>query len=931
MKSQYPNKLWSALALGGLLTGAVLPLQGQTVTALQEGFETDGDGSRYFLVRNADNGELAFFARRQVFSAGTDAAGGTLEGQWMLGASDVDDAFGRAAPDPENWPELGARDGMILFDDVDVRGLGNLKLTMAVAQGEGTFEPDNHFQIQYRFNDVDPTNPRKGTGEWIPLGGFRAVSTNSPGRYFEGPLRVTSDNDPRLTSEFQDWEWDIYGFGETIDIRIIINSNYWEEDYYVDNIRLTGTDNVARVAVSVENTNLEEPATSQPLTVTFTSETPAPAGGLVLNVIPDAWLPRTLPMPETITIPAGQTSVSVTLDLIQDNVFTGTKRVEARFAGEGVSRESLVLNVENTTPKPQVLIMEVLSVIPGTIETDLIGDANGDGVRTYPGDLFVEIVNFEDFPVDISGWVINDDLGPRWVYPQGTVLQPGQAHVTFGGGEPVGVFGGAPVLTVGTSNGFAFNETRAEIAGFYAPFNGEMEVINLPFNSQILEQTLMLPAGNPAQGQTASYTRTADSADAPFEIHSLLPDADNRLFSPGTRPNGAPYFDPANEITVTLPVSEIAENGAALTATVQLSSPAPAGGLELTIQTNGVDSVSGTIQPNEIALDSLTLSVPAGQSSATFTVTPYDDGILDGDKLVRIVVRGGDDILPGLATLTVTDVEPNTFDLIINEVLIDLAGTGLDPNLNGVIEEVANDQFVEIVNNSGFPVILSGWRLLTRTGSVTAPTQIAHTFANGTVLGHEGAVVLFGRITPEAAADPVFAGAQVLQVTNNNGLQLNAGEVAFIDLVNEHGFVVASVEINADLTAQGQSISRNPDLTGALGLHLEAAAGNFSLFSPGTTATGEAFAGNSSFDIGPVGQLTYSGDSILADSDLFGLMAIGHYPFVYNYSRSEWWYLLATSDDVIYLYDIASGAILAVDTRVAGWAYAFNPGTWIRL
>jgi len=931
----------TGLAAAGFLGLAVPGLTAAPVTALSESFETDGLGSRYFAVGGGDNGETDFFARREQFSAGTDASGGTIDGNFFWGASDIDNINTDLPSDL--YPDLGARDGVLIFDDINVAGLSDLKIEMAVAQGQGTFEPDNHFRIQIRFDSTEG-GETFGTGEWITIGGFRATSTNTPGRYFTGPLRLTTQDDPRLTSELQDWSWDIWGFGDTMDLRIIMNSNWRDEDYYVDNIRLTGDDALIQVSASMATTALTEPENTPPASdtvpsesvdVTFTASEAAPAGGLTFDVIADAWLPRTLPMPATVTIPEGQTSLTVTLDHIADFAFTGTKVVEARFDSDAISRESLIFTVENTTPKPRVLIMEVQNVIPGVIAADLQGDANGDGGAAFPGDQFVELVNFESFPVDISGWVVQDDLGPRHQYPEGTIIPAGRALVTFGGGDPLGVFGGADVLTASSgTTGFAFNSTRAEIAGLFAPFNGEMEIIDLPFESEILERTLTLDSSNPAFGDTMSLHRTGDTADAPFELHAFIPGA-TPFFSPGARVDGSPYFTPTNVISLDIATETVSENGASFPANISLQSPAPAGGLVVTVGSPALD--------DEISVSATEIMIPAGASMASFTVSPIADGLLDGTIGVNVVVSGpaGSDVLGALDTLTVTDIDPNPYTFEITEFLIDLAGTGADPNLDGNLEQDVADQFIEIVNRSGFPVLIDDWSILVRVGDEFAALQLGHTFGN-TILADDGAAVIFGEIGGSQDDDPVFADAWVEDASNddgNGGLHADAGDAVFVDLVNKFGFVITSLEIPGDLTGQGMSVAV---VDGTPVLHLEASAGA-SIFSPGLQPDGTPFPGNgrpafrSTF--GDV-EVTAPGSWILDGA--WGWVNVTDYPVVYvqwlqgylfsggddwfyAYGQEDWWF--SYGDDWFYSRNLSS----PVWTGYYPWIFVGSTQEWVNL
>ena len=103
---------------------------------------------------------------------------------------------------------------------------------------------------------------------------------------------------------------------------------------------------------------------------------------------------------------------------------------------------------ENTTQYYGFVLNEVLydppSGVPG-------GAANNDGVREPNDDEFVEFVNSSANALDISGYKIFDSTmllanTPNHVFPDSTIVAPGQAVVVFGGGNPTGNFGGALVM-----------------------------------------------------------------------------------------------------------------------------------------------------------------------------------------------------------------------------------------------------------------------------------------------------------------------------------------------------------------------------------------------------------------------------------------------------------------------------------------------------
>ena len=95
-----------------------------------------------------------------------------------------------------------------------------------------------------------------------------------------------------------------------------------------------------------------------------------------------------------------------------------------------------------------VVINEILAGPP----PGAAGDANGDGTPNATQDEFVEIVNISGGPVNISGWTLRDTLQVRHTFPTGTILPDQCGIVVFGGGTPVGQFGGCQkqVASTGT-------------------------------------------------------------------------------------------------------------------------------------------------------------------------------------------------------------------------------------------------------------------------------------------------------------------------------------------------------------------------------------------------------------------------------------------------------------------------------------------------
>jgi predicted extracellular nuclease len=151
------------------------------------------------------------------------------------------------------------------------------------------------------------------------------------------------------------------------------------------------------------------------------------------------------------------------------------------------------------------------------------GDANGDGVRNFSDDEFVEIVNNSGGDVDVSGWTLADGVTVRHTFPSGSVVLEGCSVVVFGGGAPAGAFGNSLVQTasggsLGLNNG------------------GD----SLTLNDGSSDQSMA--SYGPEGGDNQSLTLDPDVFGLPpYVKHTLATGSGGALFSPGTRIDGSQF------------------------------------------------------------------------------------------------------------------------------------------------------------------------------------------------------------------------------------------------------------------------------------------------------------------------------------------------------------------------------------------------------
>lgn len=182
-----------------------------------------------------------------------------------------------------------------------------------------------------------------------------------------------------------------------------------------------------------------------------------------------------------------------------------------------------------------IVINEFLADAPGSLPTDLQGDANRDGVRNAADDEFVEILNTTTRDIDIGGYQLltrggtgsNDTV--RHTFARGTILNSCTAVVIFGGGNV-------------DPNNSAFGGSRVVKA-----LSGGLSLINSAGAITLRDKTSGIANLVAYGGSTRlnadnnqSLTRSPDRTGN-FTAHFSAVGSAGRAFSPGTELNGMPF------------------------------------------------------------------------------------------------------------------------------------------------------------------------------------------------------------------------------------------------------------------------------------------------------------------------------------------------------------------------------------------------------
>ena len=538
----------------------------------------------------------------------------------------------------------------------------------------------------------------------------------------------------------------------------------------------------------------------------------------------------------------------------------------------------------------EILINEVLADPPGATPADLIGDANQDGVRSSTDDEFVELVNSTSDDIDISGnrlltrssTAANDTL--RHTFAAGTILAARTAVVVFGGGAPNPadpVFGGALVLKA--SSGALSLSNTGGIVTLQDSVGGVVNIFEYGGATGL------------SGGSNQSLTRSPDITGG-FTGHLSATGANGRPFSPGTRVDTTPFLTiPISRIDLS-PFSPVVDEGATQQFTARafdadnrelagpifvwqssntsvatidqagLATSLIAGSSQITAMARGVQSMAATltvrsvqrvltridVTPNPATipafgaqqfiakgLDQFGHEIPdltfAWDSNATDVATIDKNGLAAGLAPGQSTIRATTQGVTGLATLNVT--QPT---LVVNEVLADPpAGNDGDANHDGVRDGV-QDEFIELVNSTGFAINISGWTVRTRSSS-SANETVRHTFATNVNVAAGEAMVIFGGGNFDPA-NALFGCAQVVKSSSGSLALTNSGLTILVR--DEKGNLVTQMSyggVSGLNGGNGQSLTRSPDVTGNFVLHTSVAAAHARKFSAGLKLDGTPF------------------------------------------------------------------------------------------
>ncbi|MGJ8644687.1 MAG: choice-of-anchor Q domain-containing protein [Luteolibacter sp.] len=425
-------------------------------------------------------------------------------------------------------------------------------------------------------------------------------------------------------------------------------------------------DDVATLTLSIADPSISENGGTTTVTVTRNTTTEI---GLTVSLLSDDETEAIVPA--TLDIPAGQASTTFTLTAVDDAILDGTQMVNISASASGFADSNSQLDITDDELPALALVFADPSI-----------SENG-------GSTSVTVTRSTNPTNELTVNLLSDDLSEATV-PATVSIPAGQASTTFtltavddaivDGTQTVNITASAsgfidgtqtlnvlddevPTLTLAIADpSISENGGSTSVTVTRSTSPASQLTVNL-LSDDLSEATVPATVDIPAGQISATFTLTAvdDAILDGTQIVNITASASG--FTDGTDTLNV-LDDELPTLTLAFAEPSISENGGSTSVTVTRStSPAS----QLTVNLLSDDLTEATVPA--------TVSILAGQASATFTLTAVDDAILDGTQIVNISATATG-FADGNGSLDITDDEVPTLTLAIaNPVITENGGS----------------------------------------------------------------------------------------------------------------------------------------------------------------------------------------------------------------------------------------------------------------
>lgn len=422
-------------------------------------------------------------------------------------------------------------------------------------------------------------------------------------------------------------------------------------------------------------------------------------------------------LPATVTILAGQREATFTLNAVNDSIQDGTQAVTVTATAADYDAGTAAIDIADDDGGSGVLGTVQIRVA-GTSTTDPLGEDNPivnvyvDGVqigsevvtanRTLGED---QVFSFDAFDLQLAQTLaveFANDFGTQtenrnlWVYEVTVNGQPlsiadatydrydrpadqdpsGQSGLYWDGALVFDIAAATPALSV-SIDPTSISEGGGIAIGTVSRNTGTSgETLVTLTSSDISEATTPLTVTIPDGANSASFTITAEDDGFVDGTQSPVISATAADFTPGSATIDVTDDDSAT-LTVTVDPQSISENGGVATGTVTRN----------TDTTNAIEVFLDSLDTSEATVPA-TVTIPAGEASATFAITAVNDDLVDGTQTVTITGSAGTFAFQE-GTLEVTDDDVAPLSTVTLEVAASYLST--EPTTGALLNLLLGD------------------------------------------------------------------------------------------------------------------------------------------------------------------------------------------------------------------------------------------------
>ncbi len=439
-----------------------------------------------------------------------------------------------------------------------------------------------------------------------------------------------------------------------------------------------------QLTVSITSSTLAENATAKiPGTV---SRAAASASPLVVTLTSSDT--SELTVPQTVTIPANQTSVSFEITAQDDSFLDGNIPVTVTASASGFTNGADGVTVTDSEVGSPALTVTLdpasasegkganASIGTVTRNTDTTGkltvtlSSSDTTEATVPMTVtFLEGQDKVTFPIATLDDNLIDGTRPVTITAKATGLTNGEATFSVTDNES-----GTPSLTVTfTDSSIGEGKGTGATTGKVSRNSDPSEPLTVTISSgDSSEATVDTTVTIPANQEFVTFSVNAVNDNFSDGSQPVTITAKATGHTDGTGSITVTDDEPAAALSVTLGASKVAENSTTkVTGTVTRNTD-PANALTVTLTSS--DTGEATVPT--------TITIPANQTSITFEITAVDDEGSDGNVDVTITAKSAG-LTDGKATLAVED----------NEIALDLSttnNTGLQQSVGTLLTKAAN-------------------------------------------------------------------------------------------------------------------------------------------------------------------------------------------------------------------------------------------------